>query len=245
MEIAITSECDSRQFVYPLIKCLTALGTICIFTNNSMMNRLIEEGNEGFRNVSVYPLTPGYDGDLTIAMEDSEYAPGKWDYVIWDNVGRMEYDTHFVLVTARVSDKYVQDILPIIDDDNVHILKMGSPSKVKDKTKSKKKGKEEKQQDHSEVDAVYNKWNIERTEDDIFTEKVSSKEASWIPWTPYEHIEDLEATHKFLIPNDKFISEIYRMLGDNISIDKRTFMKGVKLNETTTDSYMLSGVDVR
>lgn len=244
MEIAITSECDSRQFVYPLLKCLSALGTICIFTNNSMMNRLVEDGNEGFSNVSVYPLTPAYDGDLTTAMEDAEYVPGKWDYIIWDNVGRMEYDAHYVIVTSRVSDKYVQDLLPIIDDDDIHIIKMGSPAKIKDKFKGKK-SKEEKQQDHSEIDAVYNKWNVERTEDDIFTEKVSSREASWIPWTPYEQIENLEATHNLLIPNDKFISEIYRLIGDKIAMDKRVFMKGVKLNETTKDSYMLSGVDVR
>lgn len=246
MEITVTSECDSRQFIYPLLKCLKSFGSICVYTNNPMMNRLVEEGSEGFGNVSIYPLYPTYSGDLTIAMEDSEYAPDKWDFVIWDNVGRMEYDYHFVLVTSRVSDSYMQDALTIIDDDNVHILKMGTPSKIKDPSKNKCKCKKGNQEDEDQVVGnEYNKWSVERTEEDIFVEKLTTKDAIWIPWTPMEAIEEIEAFHRCPIPNDKFISEVYRLLGDSLAIDKRIFVKGVRLDEESKNCCTIAGVDVR
>ena len=240
MEIAIRSEVDSRSFIYPMLTCLKRFGSVCIFTDNPLYNRLVDEDSEvpGFANIEVYPLYPNFNGDLDAAIEESEYEPGKWDWVIWDNVGRTEVDVQLALFTNKVSDRLVQDMMYVIDEEGVRIIKLGTPFKSNSKAV---KGHTKNNSNSTEEAGDVNKWNTTKTDEEIFQEKLNGSSAKWIPFPIVDEIEAFEGRHKFITPNAKFIDEFYDIIKDVIGIDKRLFMKGVKVDE---DSVYISGIDV-
>ena len=86
-----------------------------------------------------------------------------------------------------------------------------------------------------------NKWNTTKTDEEIFQEKLNGSSAKWISFPAVDEIEAFEGRHKFITPNAKFIDEFYDIIKDVIGIDKRLFMKGVKVDE---DSVYISGIDV-
>ena len=83
--------------------------------------------------------------------------------------------------------------------------------------------------------------NTTKTDEEIFQEKLNSSSAKWISFPTVDEIEAFEGRHKFITPNAKFIDEFYDIIKDVIGIDKRLFMKGVKVDE---DSVYISGIDV-
>ncbi len=248
MEIAIKSECDSRVFIYPLLKCLHNYGTICLFSNNPYVRRLIDdEESQGFRDIVVIPVE---NGDLDAALDLDGYTTGKYDFTIFDNVGRIDYDILIAIVTNKITDGFRDDILYIIDEPSTQIIKFGKPGKAKKpaptKVPKKKKGKngEEPEEEVAEVDtsakqeeeisASYNKWRIEKTDEDYFTDKISDKNAKWCSFPSYDAIERMESMHEFIVPDDNIVSEVYRLFGKYINIDERMFRKGVKVKDESS-----------
>lgn len=164
MNISIRSEADSRILIYPLIRALYNFGTICVITSNVNMKRLIDvdtmEG--GFRNVRVI-VQP--DGDLEEAMNSDDMYKGKYDFTIFDNMGATDYDMEFIIITSRVSESYLQDIVWIIGEEGTHVFRFGAGApaskdkdkKSKDNKKPKKKGKkgEEAEDDEQEDEDVF------------------------------------------------------------------------------------------
>ena len=257
MNIAIKSETDSRILIYPLIKCLHGFGTICIVTNNIMFSRLIEgEVEGGFKNVRIL-VTP--DGDMEGMLEVDEYYEGKYDYLILDNVGAVDYDILIAIVTNKITDTYVQDLLYVIGDEKTHILKFGSPApggkteksgkdsskdKAKAKPKKGKKGEEPEPVEEEEVlDDDFNKWDDKKTDEDILTEKLSTSQSKWCKFPTFDAIETMEARHYMMVPDETLLKEIHRLFSTNLSVDYHHFQKGVKIKDESSSD--ISGLDVR
>lgn len=144
MNIAIRSEADSRMLLYPLIRALYPYGTICVISNNVYLNRLmdIDSLEGGFRNIRV---VVDASGDLEYVTETEDLYQGKYDFVIYDNFGTTDFDMEFIIVTTRVSEIYLQDILYVIGEPNTHVIRFGAGSgnrnKKSDSSKSKSKPK--------------------------------------------------------------------------------------------------------
>lgn len=138
MNISIRSEADSRILVYPLIRALYNYGSICVITNNVYLNRLIDidtmEG--GFRNVRVI-VQP--DGDIEEAHKQDDWYDNMYDFVIYDNMGFPDFDIECVIITSRVSESYLQDIVWIISEPGTKIFRFGQGVGNKSKKEPSKK----------------------------------------------------------------------------------------------------------
>lgn len=276
MNISIRSEADSRILVYPLVRALYNYGTICIITNNVYMKRLIDQDSMegGFRNIRVI-VQP--DGDLEEALEQEEMFKDKYSFVIYDNMGATDYDIECIIITARVSESYLQDILWSIGEEGVSVFRFGpgapAPKKEKEKksTNKKKPKNEEKSNELDDViesneDDVFdnvldaqqnaqqisgfnedgtlkNKWTAIKTPSELLNEKLAQAQASVLPFPNFEDIEKMESRWIFPKVAGNLAKAIYKVIGPAISVDERTFMKGV----STVDEggYFLSGADVR
>lgn len=148
MNIVIKSETDSRVCLYPLLRCLYPYGTICVITNNVNLYRLLsdDQSDGGFRNIRVI-VEPS--GNVEYAMEEDNWYENKYDFVIYDNMEITDYDIMMILITNRISETYLQDILYIVGEPNTYILRVGNVTKKKPEKKPKgekpeKKAKPEK-----------------------------------------------------------------------------------------------------
>lgn len=289
MNISIRSEADSRILLYPLIRSLYNFGTICVITNNVNMRRLIDvdsmEG--GFRNVRVI-VQP--DGDLEEAMDSDDMYRDKYDFTIFDNMGATDYDIELIIITSRVSESYLQDIVWIIGEEGTYVFRFGAGAPAPKKNPKEKRGTKKVQKhakgknaeneedvDESEAEdtddivkhdeddvfnnvidakanqtkvtgfnedgSIKNKWTAEKTDAEILNEKLAKAQAQVLPFPSFEDIEKMEA--RWILPKveSKLAKTIYKIFGPYISVDERSFMKGV----STVDEggYFISGADVR
>lgn len=269
MKIAIKSETDSRTLVYPLLKVLNQYGTVALFSSNPYTARLIEDELEGgFRNIVI---TPVLNDDLREAEEAEELYDDKYDYIIYDNVGCIDYDYLIFIVTNHITQEYMDDIKLVIDEDGVFVVKFGKPAPKKGSAKPKKpiakkaKGKkgeevaeetEEvevaqsknindilKEESESEIpDEDYNKWTLEKTDSEILLEKINLGNSKWCKFITMEQAEELESHHKFYKPDDSILKEIYRIIGSKLGVDERMFMKAGKLADDS--NTIVQGVDI-
>lgn len=257
MEIAIKSECDSRALLYPLIKVLYNYGTVAVYSSNRYICRLIENEMEGgFRNVRIVVNT---EADLDSAKESDEYFKDKYDYVIYDNMGSIDYDMLICMVTNRLSENYVNDLIYIASDPKTHIVKFGNPAPVdksekkkKEKAKPKpKKGKgapiaeevEEEVAEPEQDDRDFNKWNVEKSDEELLSEALADKDIKWCKFPSYDAIEQMESRYVMITPDDTLIKELYKLLGTALAVDERQFTKGAKIKDE--GSSVVGGADVR
>ena len=242
MEIAIKSEADSRILIYPLIKTLYNYGTVAVYTSNKAVSRLIENELEGgFKNVRII-VSPESDLEGTKAAD--EYYTGKYDFMIFDNIGAVDYDMLIMILTNRLSEPYVQDLLYICADPKTHILKFGNPAptpKGEKKSKpSKKKGQVEEEQDEG---SDFNKWRVVKTDEEILQDILNDKQAKWIKFPTMEAIELMEGRQYMMVPDDGMIKEFYKLFGEKLSVDIRQFTKGARVKDESSSD--VSGIDVR
>lgn len=244
MEIAIKSEADSRILLYPLIKTLYNYGTIGVYTSNRLLSRLIENELEGgFKNVRIV-VSP--EADLESAKESDDYYRDKYDFIIYDNIGAVDYDVMLVILTNRLSDSFVTDLVYIAGDDKTHMIKFGSPAPVKQEAKEKPqkvKKAEDKTAEEIEEDRQFNKWNIEKTDEDILQEMLSSKDLKWCKFPTMDAIEAMESRYIMMTPDDTLIRELYKVFGEAISVDERQFTKGARVKDESCST--IDGTDVR
>lgn len=241
MEIAIKSEVDSRVLVYPLIKALYNYGTIAVYTSNKQMSRLIENELEGgFKNIRIMV---SIESDLEYIKETDEYFKDKYDFVIFDNIGATDYDMLIAIVTNRISETYMQDLLYLCTDKKTHILKYGSPAPAL-KGEKKKPTKNKGQTDETEIeDPNFNKWQVKKSDDEVLQELLSSRESKWIKFPTFDAIEQMEGRHYLMVPGDSLIRELHRLFGDKLVVDLRQFQKGARVKDESSSD--ISGTDVR
>lgn len=240
MEIAIRSECDSRILLYPLIKVLYNYGTVAVYTSNKFLSRLIENELEGgFRNVRIVVNT---ESDLEEAKLSDEYFKNKYDFVIFDNMGATAYDTLICIVTNRLSESFVSDLVYIAKDEKTNIIKFGTPAAL---DKSGHKGaKPNKEEDKDETDdSTFNKWDQEKTDEETLRELLQDKDLKWCKFPSYDSIELMESRFQMIVPDDTLIKELYKVFGKVLSIDERQFTKGARLKDEGCS--LISGTDVR
>ena len=250
MEIAVKSETDSRVLVYPMAKALSLYGTVAIYTSNRMMSRLIENELEGgFKNIRIV-VSP--EADLELVKESDEYIPGKYDYLIYDNIGATDYDILLAIVTSRLSESYTFDLISLASDEKTKIVKFGSPApaikekKPKEDKKSKGSTKEEEPEEpvaEEESDENFNKWKTEKTDEEIFQELINDNSTSWVKFPSFDEIELMESRHNMMCPSDPLIKELYKLFGEHIAVDLRQFTKGARLKDESGSD--ISGTDVR
>lgn len=262
MIIAIRSEADSRLLVYPLIKCLYNFGTIAVFTSNHCIGRLIDnEYDGGFKNVRIVMVE---DGDLQSAFTADDYYKDKYDFLILDNVGAIEYDLTIAVITNHITDDYAEAMYALMDEPTTKILKFGKPAPtIKEKTnkpsskpnKTKKAVDEEEEEqvgiDETKVSTVsdkepegeFNKWHDNRSDKEKLRDYLNRKEVKWNKFPSWETIEEMEARHHMLTPDDGIIKEIHRLFEPYLNVDLRMFMKGVR--QPDESSSIISGIDVR
>lgn len=248
MELAIKSEVDSRILVYPLIKLLYNYGTVAVYTSNKSMSRLIENELEGgFRDVRIV-INP--EADLEAMKMSDDWSSDKYDFTIYDNVGAVEYDQLICILTNRLSDSYVSDLIFVIQDESTNIIRFGSPAPKpkEDKSKHKTKGKgkheeeEEAEKKEEEVDMSYNKWNDTKTDEQALQEALTQKSSVWCKYPSYEVLELMEGRHQFYPVDDTLSKEVYKILGKYLSVEERLFLKGARVKDE--GSSVLSGTDV-
>lgn len=238
MEIAVKSETDSRILVYPMAKALSLYGTVAIYTSNRMMTRLIENELEGgFKNIRVV-VSP--EADLEFIKESDEYLPGKYDYLIYDNVGALDYDILIAVVTNRLSESYTYDLVALSADKKTRMLKFGSPAPALKTGKSSKAKKGEAAEEEAED---FNKWSNEKTDEEIFQEMINDHDSAWVKFPSFEEIELMESRHNMMCPNDTLIKELYKIFGEHIAVDLRQFTKGARIKDESGSD--ISGTDVR
>lgn len=241
MEIAIKAETDSRVLVYPLIKVLCNYGTVAVYTSNKYFTRLIENELEGgFKNIRIV-VNP--EADLEAIKESDDFNKSKYDFIIYDNVGATDYDMLICMLTNRISESYVQDLLYIIQDSKTHVLKFGSPAptrKEKPEPKAKKSAKDEADE---EDDRDFNKWHQEKTDEDVLKEVLSDRTTKWCKFPSFDMIENMEARHIMPTPDDGLIKELFRLFGESLSVDERMFTKGARIKDESSSD--ISGTDVR
>lgn len=242
MEIAIKSEADSRILVYPMIKALYNYGTIAVFTSNRNMSRLIENELEGgFKNIRVL-VSP--EADLEGVKEADEYFKGKYDFVIYDNIGAIDYDMLVAIVTNRLSESYMQDLLFLCTDPKTHILKFGNPAPAVKSEKSNKPDKSKgKESETDDFDTNFNKWQTEKSDEEVLQDMLSDRKAKWLKFPSFESIELMEGRQYLMVPDDGLIKELYRLFGDKLSVDLRQFQKGARVKDESSSN--ISGTDVR
>lgn len=241
MEIAIKSEADSRVLVYPLIKVLYNYGTVAVYTSNRTLSRLIENELEGgFRNVRVV-VNP--EADLDDMKESDDWRRDKYDFIIYDNVGAVDYDMIICILTNRLSESYVQDLLYIIQDSKTKLIRFGSPAPALKDTKAKKAASDKNGQEPGEDDREFNKWQVTKTDEDVLKELLDERKSTWHKFPSFEMIEDMEGRHKMPTPDDSLIKDLYSMFGEHLSIDLRMFTKGARVKDESSSD--INGTDVR
>jgi hypothetical protein len=242
MEIAIKAETDSRILIYPLIKVLHNYGTVAVYTSNKFFMRLIESELEGgFKNVRI---VVNLEADLEAIKASDGFNKSKYDFIIYDNVGATDYDMLICILTNRISESYMQDLLYIIQDEKTHVLKFGSPAPaIKEKTEKKKRGKAEEETVNEEDDRTFNKWHVEKTDEDVLKEVLDAKKDKWCKFPSFEIIEGMESRHVMPVPDDGLIKELYKLFGSYLSVDERMFTKGARVKDESSSD--ISGSDVR
>lgn len=190
MNIAIRSEADSRMLLYPLIRALYPYGTICVISNNIYLQRLIDidsfEG--GFRNIRVI-VDPS--GDVEYVKESEDLYQGKYDFTIYDNFGTTDFDMEFIIVTARVSEIYLQDILYVIGEPNTHVIRFGAGSGNKKKKEPGSSDGNKKRGKKPETEKQKARRHKKMTEEEIAAEEEAEREAAY-------KREDEEAANQLL-----------------------------------------------
>lgn len=241
MEIAIKAETDSRVLVYPLIKVLYNYGTVAVYTSNKYFTRLIENELEGgFKNIRI---VVNLEADLEAIKESDDFNKSKYDFIIYDNVGATDYDMLICMLTNRISESYVQDLLYVIQDSKTHVLKFGSPAPTKKEKPEPKAKKSTKDEVTEEDDRDFNKWHQEKTDEDVLKEVLSDRTSKWCKFPSFDMIENMEARHIMPIPDDGLIKELFRLFGESLSIDERMFTKGARVKDESSSD--ISGTDVR
>lgn len=241
MEIAIKSETDSRVLIYPLIKTLSLYGTVAVYTSNKYFTRLIENELEGgFKNIRIV-VNP--DADLEAIKESDDFVKTKYDFVIYDNVGATDYDMLICILTNRLSESYIQDLLYVIQDSKTHILKFGAAAPASKDSAAKKKPKKGEQEEQEDDDRDFNKWHIKKTDEDVLKEVLEDRKAKWCKFPSFDVIENMEARHIMATPDDGLIKELFRLFGESLSVDERMFTKGARVKDESSSD--ISGTDVR
>jgi hypothetical protein len=235
------------------------------------MNRLLDHDTleGGFRNVRVI-VQP--DNDIEAALKSDDYYEGKYDFMIYDNIGADDFDVECVIITSRVSESYLVDILYLVGAENVVVFRFGEgykDKKAKHSTKDKKKkSRGRKGEDDSEVEdidmgdtvldgksarekesgfeedgSIKNKWTHKKTDEEFLNEKLAQAQAVVLPFPSFEEIEKMEC--RWIMPKvtGKLAKLIYSIIKDYISVDEHTFIGGVSKDDE--GGNFISGANVR
>jgi len=221
MYISIRSEMDSRVFLYPLMRALYNYGSMLVLSNNKTLNRLIEDTvDSGFRGI-------------TVIVDDSESADeicgaydirqGDYDFVILDNLGASDYDVCFILVGAKVSPEFDEEIELLLEDtsNTSCVLQFGKSNAPVKKAQAPKEEKKE------------------RRPEDKFNEmagdvKVERPKPVNVPFPNFQDIEILEAEHRFSEVNQAIAGAIYSTLESTLAVDRSRFMKEVRRRDESS-----------
>ena len=212
MNIAIISEMDSRNFIYPAMQILSHFGKVGIVTSRRSMRRLIEGDNVGtFCGIEI-----DTDGD--------EASVPEADYVLYDNTGVDKADLIIAVVGSAISEQFAYDLEVVIQNPITHVLKFGKPVPQKG-APAKKKPEEETPE-----------FATELSMEEQLIKVLTSKKSKWLPIITMDELEALESLHKWPKLNMPLAQELFRIIGTALCPDEHMFMKEVQTpNESSID----------
>lgn len=215
MNIAIKTEIDSRVVLYPLLRALYPHGSTCVISSNPQLDRLIVDDEDGgFRDIRI--IVDQY-GDLDVTMQNYGIVEDDFDFIIFDNVGAINYDTIIIGLGSMQSEGFQQDVEFLNESGEAKLIQFGN-KKRQSKVKPDKKQKKEKEE------VEYDPAEKFRTEE-VKRRQISEMEMFVCPWPSYEEIESVEAEHIFPIYSKNMSSILYRIFGDKLNIEEREFLK--------------------
>ncbi len=243
MIISVKSEVDSRNFVYPAISVLKSYGSVMLFTSNNCANRLIDgEESGGFRDVQVCVVP---DGDVDQAIAQTGWSAQAYDFTIFDNLGYADCDKLIIPVANAVSQDFIDELLFLVSDPTAILVKFGTPGKKAKKAKEKPVKKSAKNVKGSEatpeeveedplqgLDPEFNKWRLEKSDQELLDEAISSKDAAWVPWISFADVEEVECKHNYIMPSDAFLNWFYNQFKETFLVDQHMFRKECKKNDS-------------
>lgn len=222
MNIAIKTEIDSRVILYPLLRALFPHGSTCVISSNPQLDRLIVDDEDGgFRDIRI--ILDQY-GDLDKTMESYGIVEDDFDFIIYDNVGVINYDTIIIGLGAMQSEGFQQDVEFLNESGEAKLIQFGNKKKQA-KVKPDKKQKKEKE------DTEYDPAAKFRTEE-VKRRQISEMEMFTCPWPSYADIESVEAEHIFPVYPSNIASILYRILGDRLNVAERDFIKYMNTKDT-------------
>ena len=213
MNIAIISEMDSRNMIYPAMQILSHFGKVGVVSTRRSLRRLIDGDNVGT-----------FCG-IEIDTDDDPSSVPEADYVLYDNTGVDKADLIIAVVGAAISEQFAYDLELIIQNPAAHVLKFGKPVPQKNAPKEKKKPGEETPE-----------FATQLTMEEQLIRVLTSKKSKWLPIITTDELENLEALHKWPKLNMPLAQELFRIIGTQLCPDEHMFMKEVQTpNENSID----------
>ena len=239
MIIALRSEVDSRVLLYPLLKVLKSYGSIVVVSSNRVLRRLEDGDNGGFRNIRIIVEEGGGTDDI---YEMYDISPDDYNFIILDNVGVTEVDKTCIILGAKTSPAFDDDVQLMMDTDdedkqNISIFQFGKPQ-----------AKSSSQQSKSSSSSKKNSSNLD--DDDDYDPAEKFKEASKASksgnrknktynakFPLMQQLEDVEAEYRFYDVDSAIVDGLFNLLEDVVLVDKISFQKEVRKRDEGSNNF--------
>jgi hypothetical protein len=216
--ILVKSEMDSRALLYPLMRVLSQFNQSLIVSRNETLSRFIEGQFDGYyKNLRIIIDPQGNTDDLF-----NEYSVNTedYDFVIYDNVGTLDFDYILVPISEYVTDWFYNEIT-YMDINKVTFILFGKATKSNIKEKIEQSLKEQAEQDEFEAEAAIHKSDSKS--------QLKDKTSKLIPmkFPSFEEVEKFESQHIMYNANQALIKLFYNIFKDTIGLTESQFISGV------------------
>lgn len=220
MNICIKSEIDSRVVLYPLLQALRNYGSIAVLSSNKQVRRLIEDEELSVcRDITIIVDEKAGRDEM---YEDNNFQEDKYDFIILDNIGSVDYDIMLIPLGAMSSEGFDEDVQLMIESEDstkIYILQFGKSLKKAPKKESKPQ-----------------KGNVIVSDDDYDpAQKFRDKQVDNSPivkgqlfnlsYPTFESIEQMEGEHRFPSLDDSACKAFFTIFKDLIQSDSNNFRK--------------------
>lgn len=209
---------DSRAILYPLMKVLEQFNQSLIVSRNETLSRFIEGEFDGYyKNLRIIIDPQGNTDDI---INDYNVNIEDYDFIIYDNVGTIDFDYILVPISEYVTDWFYNEIT-YMDINKVTFILFGKASKSNIKEKIEQSLKEQQEADEFESEAAIHKSDSKSQLKDKTSKLVPMK------FPTMEEIEKFESQGVMYNANSTLIKLFYNIFKDSIGLTESQFISGV------------------
>lgn len=209
---------DSRAILYPLMKVLGQFNQSLIVSRNETLSRFIEGEFDGYyKNLRIIIDPQGNTDDI---INDYNVNIEDYDFIIYDNVGTIDFDYILVPISEYVTDWFYNEIT-YMDINKVTFILFGKVSKSNIKEKIEQSLKEQQEADEFESEAAIHKSDSKSQLKDKTSKLVPMK------FPTMEEIEKFESQGVMYNANSTLIKLFYNIFKDSIGLTESQFISGV------------------